>query len=335
MSISIGTYTTAHLESATGPHGQPLPLRERTYGACSGHCGCAIDWAALTEMFAERFFTDSPPDRSIDVYHHQTVDSAIGEWAFGGYVEYSIGTAQNSFLDPSWTPQDMDGSGWDFYTNQDNDPPVGRVSHGFHRTSSPLVLNNDLYRQDTHRTPGAHLGATSPTPRSLDEMRRLFYDAKTMFRINTQCAVSYSLSNIITYERRQGGGEYGNDPGTITLGSDVLRVAQRVRNTSGYRVRNNGAAWAMVEMWCAKDAPQIFRPENHKRTIVVPCSLGGTLDSGRFNPQALKSWLQSVFGSFAEGHDYYAQARIAAVYADIDFPADYFFTGWNWTPQGD
>ena len=84
---------------------------------------------------------------------------------------------------------------------------------------------------------------------------------------------------------------------------------------------------------CAKDAPQIYGPENLKRTLAVPCVLGGVLDTSRFNPQALKAWTQSVLGSFADGHDYYAQARIAGVYADINFPADYFFNGWEWEPQ--
>ena len=331
MSITIGTYTTAHLGSATGPYGQPLPLRERTFGAGAGHCACAMDWAVLNEMMAERFFNDG--DRSLDAYHNVSDDSAAGEIAFASFVEYSLGSAAGRFLDPSWTPQDLAGNGWAFYGNPDGVPPVGSVLHGFKRASRPLVLNNAAGSEDKHVGVLGHRYTTPRTPRALDDMRRMFHDARMLHRIATQCTVSYSSTSVITYERYPGGGEYGSYPGTVTLGSDVLSVARRVRETSGFGVRNNGAAWAMVEMWCAKDAPQIYGPENLKRTLAVPCVLGGVLDTSRFNPQALKAWTQSVLGSFADGHDYYAQARIAGVYADINFPADYFFNGWEWEPQ--
>ncbi len=335
MSLAVGTYTRVHVESATGPHGQPLPVRERAFGACSGHCASVMDWAFLGELLAERFFPDNPPDRYIDVYHHQTVDSAVGAWGFGGFAPSQIDSASYLFLDPGWTPQDIADNGWTSYVNDSG--ISGSEQHAYRRSSRPLVPNYDPYDQDRHKAVGAHTPREqSRTPRSLDDMRRMYYDIKMMYRMETYCDITSDGDDYSIFEHWPGGNESFYDIGTITLGTDVRAIARRVRETYGYRVRNNGAAWAMVEMWCAKDSPQFYRREaSHIRTLVVPCTLGGTLDTSRFNAQALKSWTQSVYGTFADGHDYYAYARVASVYADIDFPTDYCLVGWNWTPQGD
>ena len=342
MSVSIGTFTTAHLGSASGPHGQPLPLRERVYGACAGHCACAMDWAVLTEMFAERYATDNT---NLDSLHYDVYPNLVDSALFGANDLVSapdalLQTAMSRYLDPGWTPQDIDGFGWMYFKNAES---VGGLDmHAYRRTSRRVVTNlasGSYDKQKATADVSMQVDYRPRTPRCLEDVRRMYYDAKKMCRIETNCTVTYEGISYSHYERFYNGSEYGEGPESITLGSDIRNIHRRVRETDGYSVRSQGNgknAFAMVEMWCDLNHPGVYRSSAIKRTLCIPCALGGTLDMSRFSPDALKSWTKSVYGEFTSGNDYYAECNVSRIYADVNFPADHFFTGWNWQPtQGD
>lgn len=282
-------FATIHNDSA---HNAVLPVREVFYGDCAGSAVVQADWAYVFDCLMCRQMAALA--KMFDSFPHGISIGGYATRAFSSCVWEYMQAAADRFIDKTFIPSDG----------------AGRWVRPTYQPVTPNIV-----------TPPRR-------PRSLDTMRRLFYDCKMMTRWRCQYSHDFkspsgAWSALPPYWSR-------NAPLDPVYYDPTDNRRDTAALTDGFRdLVRNSSAWSITPVYAVVefDATKLTSAgvQHAYKHIVKTMDGNGKIDPNGWTSHDCESFANS------QGMDR-CEANVAGEYYDVTLPHDSELVPWQWEP---